>query len=173
MNGASQQCSIRALQLVPEKNCLCLISVIKTGAVYFLSNGTIMRRIIIITSATRNITSEIRFIPCMYFIHCVLGSSGFLFFIYRYSSTWRHIPMMFAFCKDTISTNSFIYCCYKHHKKNRYRNSGIFFCPLTIDKKFKIYIQRLKEKCRHCFSLVHHLYLQIMYCLSYPILTQE
>lgn len=41
---------------------------------------------IIIITAMMNMNSEILFMPCIYFIHCVFGLFGSLFLIYRYSA---------------------------------------------------------------------------------------
>jgi hypothetical protein len=43
--------------------------------------------------AAKNMKMEMRLMPCMYLIHDVVGAFGSFFLMYRYSASWRQIPM--------------------------------------------------------------------------------
>ena len=60
----------------------------------YLNIGKITSLMIIIISAIRKISIESLFMPCIYFIHCVRGSFGSLFFMYKYSAIWLQIPIL-------------------------------------------------------------------------------
>ena len=59
----------------------------------YLNKGIITNRVTIITMAMRKIIMDMRFMPCIYFIHGVYGSFGSLFLMYKYSATCLKIPI--------------------------------------------------------------------------------
>ena len=64
---------------------------------HYLNKGIITSLIKIMISAMMNIISEMRFMPCIYFIHFVLGALGSRFFMYKYSAICCQMPIEIMF----------------------------------------------------------------------------